>query len=342
MEYPIKTLLIFTSFFLFYTSGIASAQDLSSVKNLQLKPKYRMAQIIRYNADHFVMVVMNNPSVGENQSVVVINKDGQQVFFCSPQKDIPEASSVSVHDAAVNKNGMVSVIVVAVSTTVQPVSVLMVYDLNSGKLQRLVQLAPISAKSVAVDENNNTWIMGADLVKKNSRRVDYDLIYKFSSEGKLLASYVARSLFANNGFGPQDNEPFNRRKNSIDYPLLFANQAGKVFAWFAGQRTLVELNGEGEILSKAQISEENLKGRFVTSVAIQPNGQVLALLPTGITRLVSGSNLWKPIAYEQSSEVTQMLKVNPTNSIFVIGADSSSIIVRDSNNRIFWLPVTNQ
>lgn len=298
-----------------------------------------------------------SPNAPDAQSVALLDAAGHEIFARQPGLDIPDLRLFSVHDAAVSKNGLLVVTGVAVSTSNEYAGVFMIYKLASGELVRIVRTDTVFSMRIAVDENSDIWSLGNDSPvagTRSTRGQDYSLIHKFSSDGRLLGAYVPRHLF-----DPQLTNPKVWQSGKLGEPQIVSNKKGGIFALLPSAQTLLELDLEGNLVSRLRVSENGLGSRRGDDVAIQPNGTLLMLMRLqsaeknqrgsiyAIHRLKTSSGDWEPFRLSSNSLAALLTDsrtgVDLMKHRYVIGADESNLIVRDyQTGKLIWIPVPNR
>jgi hypothetical protein len=169
---------------------------------------------------------------GDDDSVAVLDAEGRELFWRAPGKDFPEADRLAaVRDATVTPGGVVVVTGELWSTGGQRAQVLIQYRLSDRSLIRLVRTSPIYCRRLAADDEG-TWCVGYDVPKQMAGTDDYDILYRFSPDGRLAGSYHPRSIYP----------------TTVNY---FAGGQTGGFPWVAlkGRRGYAWLPAVGEMLS---------------------------------------------------------------------------------------------
>ncbi|HXE76396.1 MAG TPA: hypothetical protein VNN18_12295 [Candidatus Xenobia bacterium] len=311
---------------------------LTSTRSLPTEVKYERGYYILFHRAH-----TRTPGPADH-SVTVLDNNGAQLFFRNPGFDIPEARMVRVRDATITKNGLLVVAGFAWnSLTPGPgaAALLVVYDLSNGQPQRIIRTNPIGCNKVVADDNANFWCLGLDVEKRDSLKRDYELIYKLSLTGEVLARFLLRSEFA----VPKTAEPFESSPNGN--PQLLLSPSGGVLAWFPNADTLVELDATGNVTARARVlgrlpSREHW--RLIT-VGIVPDGTILGFLPAsageplpgdppaGVYRLNRTTGSWELLSTEWADSY-------PPNRLIGVDGRSGVVWVREEN-RLVWLPPSN-
>lgn len=322
---------------------VTAAQSMSA-RTLPLDEKFRHAGEMKYCAGFFLMVVAKDRSLSSsprkvaNQTVYVLNQEGQEVFTCSPAADLREATDLSVHFVAMNRNGVLAVTGAAEGMAAFPVGVVMLYDLRTQRLKRIVRTDRIFVRAVAVDEQDNVWLLGPEMDERHRSLADGKLLHKLAPDGQLRDSYVPYNSFAPRHSGGKPVEPFGKRFRSYDPACLYADQEGKVYAWFAGHLSLHVLNTEGELVQTTKIAEPSFEGRFYNSLALQPGGKIVALLDIGVRRLRQGKGDWQVVSSDADLEARQLFARSNQKRTVVLGADDRFLMVYDGvNNSLVWI-----
>jgi hypothetical protein len=281
-------------------------------------------------------------------SVAVLNLSGLPVFSRNPGYDIPETVLFNITDMTLTNDSLL-ILNTYVSKSALPGpgarSVLMNYQIATGELERVVETKPIACHEIVADEHKNIWCLGTHVTKFNDRQ-DYELVYKFSSNGELLGSYLPRSLFPHENFrAPNGKEPFSIGRNGS--PKLFATIDGKLCLWLPNRHTLVELDSEGNVLAQTSLPGPNLdegeqEAWRYNSVAVLPDGTLAALLPlpggkrdldipSGLFRLDRAASSWELVGTEWAE---------PYPMVSLVGADEEGLVLwHRADARVLWLPL---
>jgi hypothetical protein len=103
--------------------------------------------------------------------------------------------------------------------------------------------------------------------------------------------------------------------------------------------TVLGLESDGAIVSQAKVDPSGLTERKVSSVAVQPNGAVVAILATGLNEFDRGSGKWHSVV--KVSEPAGLSRITASgvaadtlsglsqSRYWMIGADDSGVVVRD-------------
>src|SRR5262249_17821507 len=89
------------------------------VKEIRLSEKDGAAPIIRYQAGQFVLVHYTRQRSVPPESVSVLAVDGIERFRCTPATAIPDATEVTIRDAAANARGVLVVSTFATSAAAE-------------------------------------------------------------------------------------------------------------------------------------------------------------------------------------------------------------------------------
>jgi len=339
-------------FFLCLTATVTLGQK-SSIREVTLKPEHRNAGTIKYQAGYFVLlhekgVTGNAEAIG--RTVTLLNLGGEEVFSRHPGLDVPDAVRVGALDAAVNSKGLLVVGATAQSPSGQLASILMVYDTASAKLQRIIRTSPVAPYKLAIDEQNDIWVLGPPLAGTST--TDGGVLHKYSVDGRLVGSYLSTSLFSSTGG--------TKRllwRDQLGAPEILANQRGKIFVFLPTSRALFQLSLEGVLLGQTNISEDGIETRWGQGLAAQPDGTLVTIKRTtntgnkgggfaySVHRLTDSTNGWTAISSSAETSLTSMLRDPSAEDGFmyrraIVGADDTSLILRDwETGTLFWVPV---
>lgn len=338
-----------TSVFVLLGLTASAALSLNSpIREITLKPELSHAGLIKYTSPYFV-VIHRNGDPGEGQRFVsVLDTNGQEIFFRNPHDDVPDASQVGIHDAAANPNGHLVICGTAVSSDERLASLLLIYDLRANRLERIVRTSPIAPLRVAIDEQDNIWVLGLTSKGPHASVQDEPLIHKYSLTGQSLGHYVSSDLFSISG-----NRQQLLSKGGTDHPQVYSNQKGGLFVLLPKAATLLELNLNGEILSRTKINPDGLEQRWGPTLGIQPNGSLLSIRPLklkagqgdyAINRLAPSQTNWVALGSTSTSLASMQTLHDPQQHFMawrgIVGADDSNLILRDyESGKIFWLPL---
>ena len=187
-----------------------------------------------------------------NPLIRIYTREGRLVCRISPIDDIPEVQEMVLDDIALSKKGAVFVAVTALNAKYQLASALLQYDMD-GVLRRIIKTDPFAVDKIAVDDENNIWLLGYDW-KKFHRDTGWALIRKISFTGVPLASALPRGLF------PKEIDPLRRQEPRPSEPSLEV-VGDKVYAWLPGAGQLFVLSLDGRIIRVGK-GQESVSDRF--------------------------------------------------------------------------------
>jgi len=191
----------------------------------------------------------------------VYNPQGQLVSRLYPLRTLADVQSAGLIDVAMTKNRTLLVVVVATSTQNKMASGVLELDLN-GSLKRIIKTDPFVPQKIAIDDDNNIWLLGYDWqqLRKNH---NWAQVHKLSPEGKPLVSTLSRSLF------PKEFDPLNIASPEIRHSNVYFGVVGeKVYAWLSGVNQLAILGLDGQILQLVDKPFRTLFGRDAKVVEI--------------------------------------------------------------------------
>jgi hypothetical protein len=203
---------------------------------------------------------------GDDNSVAVLDAEGRELFWRAPGKDFPEADRLAaVRDATVTPGGVVVVTAELWNAAGQRAQVLIQYRLSDRSLIRLVRTTPIYCRRLAADDDA-IWCMGYDLPKQMAGTSDYDILYRFSAEGKLMASYYPRSLF------PMDINYFTAGETGGS-PWV-SLRGGHGYAWLPAVGQMLTWSMDGSELGRTTVITD---GSDLDAPRVGPDGRLLEL-----------------------------------------------------------------
>lgn len=206
----------------------------------------------------------------DDDAVVVLDRDGRQVFARAPGLDVPGTKVANVSDATLDENGILVIAMSVVDTAGRAASVLMEYNVADGRLVRTVRTDPVKCLRAAAD-GENVWCLGYNVESVRAHAMDFDVVYCFALSGNLL-----RSLFPRSGFS---QPPVKWRGNT---PSQLIGLHGQFAAWLPGSDALLRWHSDGsgaQQLSVASPAPEGSRGR--DEIAMFPDGKIVGLLYAG-------------------------------------------------------------
>ena len=281
-------------------------------------------------------VVLNRPCVPmtedcDHEVLVVWDEGGQQVFEQAPFLDIPEISHATIFDStlAAPDRLIVSTAVGGRTST----WVLAEYDVNKGKLLRVIRTGPIRCRNVLGDQDGTIWCLGIDVVKRKKEE-DFDLVYLFDGAGNLLGSSLPRSAFS------ETPGPLSILERPDGYGGFLPGD-GKIRLWLPAVEELITFDVDGRVLDRLTLPtvKDLLQARLVTA----PDNEVYAVLTSGtdarnsdswthgLFRLTHNGALWTPL---EDPPVHLPLRIT------LSGADDEGLILLDRKSlTLLWYPV---
>lgn len=172
----------------------------------------------------------------------VYASQGKMLCQISPLESLPDSpiQGIGIDDVAITNDGSVLVAITA-ATEREMANALLMYD-GSGKIKKVIKTDPYSVEKIAVDDENNIWLLGYDW-EKFDNDLNWPLIRKISPDGVPLLSTLPRSLFA------KEKDPFERSGKGLIYSeevLEVIND--KVHAWLPGVRQIAVFDLQGRIV----------------------------------------------------------------------------------------------
>ncbi|HWO27405.1 MAG TPA: hypothetical protein VNO32_01260 [Candidatus Acidoferrum sp.] len=225
------------------------------------------------------MIAYGNSSDPSAPAGRIFGRDGHSVAIY-PLRDLAESASVNLWDAAATpEGGMILAGIVGYGppeSHLQTKSVLLTYS-PVGKLEKVWNVAPYEFDLVAVDGQGNVYGLGnADLEEP------YDILVKYSPEGKVLKQFLSTSLFS---VGAHILSPGGGTKGLNQ--MFIQDQV--LFVWFARTEELLRFSLSGDLLNRASLAN-SLKE---LAAANGDDGIVLrSLAPSGGDQVIVEVVLW--------------------------------------------------
>jgi len=167
--------------------------------------------------------------------------DGEVVSQLSPASHLTGVRRMTIKDVAVTKSGALVVAAVVRSTNGALASALLEFDMK-GVLRRVIKMDPFTPDRIALDADDNIWILGYDW-QRLGKNDDWALVRKLSLDGRVLTSTLVRSAF------PKEGDPLDVSGPGIGASDKYFESVGdKVYAWLPGVNHLVVLALDGRVL----------------------------------------------------------------------------------------------
>jgi hypothetical protein len=311
-----------------------------NLKEIRVSEETRASNVIKYQSGRFVVTHFYQTRSAPPEWVAVLGPDGAEEFRCTPAFSLPDYRYVAIDDAAVNKKGILAVSILVISSSGLRSSMIAIYDthLKSERALRVVPVFPISVSYIVVDEQNSVWLLGPNMQAQGAGQ-DYSCVHKLSADGQLVGSYVPRSTLPLLSDDGRRIEPWFYAPAKPGWPRLFAGGSGRIYAWFPAMLTVLGLESDGAIVSQTKLDPSGL-GNW-SSVAVQPNGAVLAILANGLNEFDQGSGKWHPVVEPSdpsriaaSGVAADTLSSLSQTHYLMIGADDSDVVVRNRTERM--------
>jgi hypothetical protein len=267
-----------------------------SGRQLLLPAEHSIPAEVRWVGGRIVLIHRRGAQLptGDDDSVAVLDAEGRELFWRAPGKDFPEADRLAaVRDATVTPGGVVIVTGELWNTGGQRAQVLIYYRLSDRSVIRMVRTSPIYCRRLDADDAG-TWCIGYDVPKQMAGTADYDILYRFSPEGRLVASYYPRSLYplSVNYFvaGETGGNPWVAVRGRRGYAWLPA--VGQLLTWSTDGSDLgsLRVNTDGNDLDAPRVGSD---GRLLSLIPVDRSGE----RPSWRRRFdswESGSDRWVP------------------------------------------------
>lgn len=316
--------------------AIVRAVDGQPAREILISTEHQSAAELRMAATGDIVIIHRSnpvplPVAGEHW-VVVIDRDGRELFRRAPATDVPGAKVVSVNDAGAAKGRLV-VSVTAINADEQMASLLLQYDVAARSLSRTVRTNPISCRRVTIGESGDTWCIGGNFERFNRRDHGYDVVYRYHSSGPLLHSFLPRSSLPQSPKNPV-------RPAEMGDPLVTA-YARRVSAWLPGIETMANWTESSERVTLTEIPVIQAANRSTEVVALE-DGRIVALRP--VNTIGTDRSLWRRGFFMIGSASGSWLQVGLAEMRFgssLIGVDRDGLVLWDRPaGRLRWLPLT--
>jgi hypothetical protein len=266
-------------------------------------------------------------------SVAVVDANGQEIFVRAPGLDVPGATIVDVQDVTLTKRHVLIMSLFAWSAQQQVASLLIEYDLAAGGVVRMLRINLIGCIKVAADDRdeNVVWCLGLDVAKANAGQRNYDILYRYSLAGDLLASSCPRTQLASRRL------PWALSATAA--PILLAER-GKVTAWLPNTDGLVTWRGDATPAASVTTPPRSNTDKIQEDFALLHSGGLLGLFPiaAGVDRSDRRRAFfrWEPSQSTWSS--VRRLPALPLH-LSLVGLDGTAVVLWDRRDRkLLWYP----
>lgn len=289
--------------------------------------------VVKFLSGQLVLIFRNATRVPgpEDDSVVVLDRNGRELFARSPGLDVPDTRVANIYDATLGGNGVLVIAMALVDTGGRASSALMEYQVTDGHLLRIVRTDAVKCRSVAAD-GEKVWCLGYNVEREHLGAMDYDVVYCFAGSGELVQSLFPRSRLSRFPFASR-----GRTQSQL------VGLHGEFAAWLPASDALLRWQSDGtnaRQLSAAPPTPEDSK--VGDEIGMLADGQVIGLLAVGNR---AGEPL-RPVrtAYlltdaGQFSRLASWSEV-PTGDTLV-GTDGTSLVFfRRQTRSVVWLDLT--
>lgn len=304
------------------------------IREVLIPTEHRNAAELKLSATGELVIIRRDnpvplPAAGE-QSVVVLDRHGREVFRRAPADDVPAARVVSIDDAAAG-NGRLVIAVTTMNADQRMASLLLHYDMGAAALIRVVRTDPITCRRITIGETGDTWCIGANFERYNRGDHNYDVVYRYQPSGPLLRSFLPRSILPDMPKNPV-------RPGDMGGPLVTA-VAGRISAWLPGIGVIVHWPESTERVTTTAIPTVEAANRSTEVIALE-DGRVVALRPVvsakGVDRV-----LWRRGFFVKDASGESLMTTNLANLAFgswLLGADQDELVIWDRQaGRVQWL-----
>jgi hypothetical protein len=200
-----------------------------------------------------------------------------------------------------------------------------------GRPLRFIDTSRHVPGNLCFDRNGDLWSLGWErdpLIDDTENKDNYNLVRKYSAEGRLLGEYVPRSLWPGKLSAPGVGaRGYWRMAAASDRVGVIIHEA------FAGNRPeWVEWDLTGKLLSRTRLPGQLELGRAFTA-----NGRLYALFFTDSRELTlrvleTGTTTWTAVPDNLPDPIR-------TQGVFLLGADGDELVYRvmgGGNVRLVW------
>jgi hypothetical protein len=268
------------------------------------------------------------PRPGEDW-VTVHDTKGTEIARVTPSEAMPDATMVNVQEATSYQNTLV-VSVYAGNAKDQYANVLLRYDLRSGELQRIIRIDPLVCWYLAVD-GTSIWCLGGNADTHEQGRKDFDLLYRLTHDGVVLASAL-------NWFATLPDVKFPVTIAAAGTPSLMLVDGG-VRAWLPLAGRFVTWRPNVGLSIAALPSESMARLDRGGNQAVDTGGAIVITVPDGSSATDSRHlvSVWSDPG--AGSVVAPTGATLPRDSL-VVGIDRQRLLVWDRRaDRVRWEPV---
>lgn len=184
-----------------------------------------------------------------------------------PGLDIPDATIVTLLDAAMTTAGQMVVSLVAARPGAGTVHLLAYYSINNRQATRLVVI-PVACFRLTAAAEGGVWCLGPHVERHNQRRSDFQFVHQFTEDGRLSTSIGDRNAF------PGSPPPWAGQSQ------LVVSQ-GRVVVWMANRRQIAIFGANGEVLTLANVPDASLVSNERNEIVLADDGSLRLL---GITQ----------------------------------------------------------
>ena len=289
---------------------------------------------VKFLSGKLVLIFRNATRVPgpEDHAVVVLDRNGRQVFARNPGLDVPETRVANIYDATLGENGVLVIAMALVDTAGRAVAALMEYQVADGRLLRIVRTNPVRCQSVAAD-GEKVWCLGYNEEREHLGAMDYDVVYCFASSGEILQSLFPRSTLS--------RFPFSSR-GSTGSQLV--GMRGEFAAWLPASDALLRWQSDGNNarqLSGAPPTPED--GKAADQIVVLPDGRVVALLAMGNQAGAPLRPVRTPYLVTDAGQFSRLPswgEVSTDDNL--AGADGNDLVFfRWQTRSVVWLDLTN-
>lgn len=236
---------------------------------MELSPT-RVPAEIRVSSDGWAVLLYREPFRGYAPSgasgVEVRTPAGAVQFERRPGLDVPDATIVTLLDAALSRGGHVVVSMVTARPGAGTAHVLAYYS-SDASVVRLVR-TEVACFRVIPAADEGVWCLGPHVARHNSGDTDFRFLHHFSEDGRLRRSVAHRTAF-HGAPGPWDGRS-----------QLTRTSDGLV-VWMAARRELALFDTDGRVLARQAVPVPPVVADPRTDFVLGSDGELYAL---GITQ----------------------------------------------------------
>lgn len=301
-----------------------------ATREILIPTEHRSAAELKVSSG--VLIIHRNnpvplPAAGEH-SVVLLDRNGNEVFRRAPAIDVRSAKVVSIDDAAAGMGRLV-IAATAMNADNQMASLLLYYDVEAQALIRTVRTNPITCRRITVGQTGDTWCVGINFERFNRGDHAYDVIYRYGSSGLLLHSFFPRSMLPKITTTPL-------RNGDMGGPLV-TSVAGRITAWLPGLGILLNWTEATERVTTTEIASVEALNKATEVVALE-DGRVVTLRP--VSTVGSDRRLWRRGFFVKDASDASWMKIPLPDMSFgssLLGVDNEGLVIWDrSTGRVQW------